>query len=95
MKAVLLCLPIVSGCAKDLVVFEPVALPKVNTALMRDPGVSTCVLPKRDLYHPSEVGAYMDCISTERENVRKRLLGLQRAVRTREAATDKALKAKS
>lgn len=87
------CLLVVSGCATTNVAVEPLALPKVSSGLMRDPGDTPCHLPTRDLYHPSEVGAYLNCVKMDRENLHKRLLGLQRAVRVRESAIDKAKKA--
>lgn len=93
--AVLPCLLAVSGCAGNNVLVEPISLPKVSSNLMRDPGETPCKLPDRDLYHPGEIGAYMDCVALDRKNLHRRLLGLQRAVRVRETAIDKALKTKS
>lgn len=90
----LLCPLAVSGCADKVFVTEPLALPAVKKSLMVDPGPSTCVLPNRELYNPGEIGAYKACIEAEREHVHKRLMGLQKAVRTREKIIDKALATK-
>lgn len=88
----LLCPLAVSGCGKTIVA-EPLTVPKVRADLMIDPGESTCVLPRRDLYHPGELGAYRACVESERDHLRKRLLGLQIATRKREKVIDRALRA--
>ena len=83
----------VSGCAGNNVAVEPLALPNIAPGLMRDPGASPCQLPKRTTYQPGEVGAYIECVHSDREHIHKRLTGLQRAVRVRETSIQKALKA--
>ena len=62
--------------------------------LMRNPGETPCVLPSRELYHPGEIGAYVECVRLDRANLHRRLLGLQRSVRVREKAIDQALSTK-
>lgn len=82
-----------TGCASNNVVVEPVALPPVDKALMRTPSVPRCSLPKRDDYDAREVLAYAKCYEAAYHAITGRLIGLQRAVAVREAATAKAVAA--
>lgn len=85
----------VAGCAKAVVVVEPLALPKVASALMVAPGLPRCALPARPDYDPREVLAYAHCWQSAYHAAAGRLTGLQSAVAVREKAIAKAVAAKS
>ena len=85
----------VMGCAKEVVVVEPLALPKVASALMVAPGLPRCELPARPDYDPREVLAYARCWESAYHAAAGRLTGLQSAVAVREKAIAKAVAAKS
>lgn len=85
----------VMGCAKEVVVVEPLALPKVASALMVAPGLPRCALPARPDYDPREVLAYAHCWQSAYHAAAGRLTGLQSAVAVRERAITKAVAAKS
>lgn len=88
-----LCFPsLLTACAGNNVVVEPVALKPVPAALMRSPGVPRCMLPARDSYDAREIIAYADCWTEAYHSLAVRTTGLQRAVAIREAAAQKAVK---
>lgn len=83
---------VLTGCGNNVVV-QPVAIKPVPASLMKAPSAPKCALPDRADYSPDEVVAYADCWKAAHEAIYARHLGLQRAVRVREAATKKAIKA--
>lgn len=83
-----------TGCASNNVVVEPVALPAVDKRLMAAPGIPRCSLPRRDDYDVQEVLAYARCYEAAYHALARRMIGLQRAVAVREAATATAVAAR-
>lgn len=81
-----------AGCAKDNVVVEPVALPKVDDKLKAGV-VARCSLPARPDHDPREVMAFARCWEAAYHAAAARHIGLVKAVEVRETATEKALRA--
>ena len=84
---------LLSACANDHVVVEPVGLAPVARDLMRAPGVPKCDLPDRASYRPGEITAYALCWKSAYHALAARHIGLQMAVGVRERVTSRAVKA--
>jgi len=84
---------LVTACAGNNVVVQPVALKPVDARLMKSPGIPRCNLPDRADYDPREVIVYAKCWEAAYHSIAARHIGLQRAVRTREQIAAKAVKA--
>lgn len=85
-----------SACATDNVVVEPVAFQKVPRTLMQPVRRPSCELDgKASDYSTEEIKASLDCWTKAFDAAKARHASLSRAVAKREAAVDKAVKAKN
>lgn len=99
LASVVLCL--LSACASDQVVTEPLAFPDVKKELMSAkrpvcpvPAIRTNAATGRVGYDGGELKAWGECNDAAVNAVYARLTGLQRAVRVRQQAAAKAIAAK-
>lgn len=69
----------------------PVALKPVPAKLMAAPGIPRCTLDSKPDYSAAEVIAYAQCWKAAYHSLAARHIGLQRAVKVREAATARAV----
>lgn len=86
---------LLSACVKDNVVVEPVSVQKVPRALMQPIKPPSCDLDdKAKDYSTDEVGSSLNCWKAAFEAAQEKHAGLSKAVARREAAIEKAVKAK-
>lgn len=87
---------LLSACAQDNVVVEPVAFQPVPKGLMQTVRAPSCELDgKASDYSTAEIKASLDCWGSAFQAAKARHDGLIRAVAKRESATAKAVAAKN
>lgn len=77
---------VVSACASDNVVVQPVSLKPIAPGLMSGMKAPACDLPERDGYTGFELARRGDCWAAAYGAAAGRLAGLQKAVKAREKA---------